>query len=135
MDMAEQLWGSRCALAYAWRTIKDTGAVLAFGSDAPVEALNPWLSIHAAVTRQRPNGYPDGGWYPEQRLSLDEAIHGFTAGAACAAGEDHRQGVLKAGMLADLAVLNVDPGKIDPSELHSVKADVTMLEGEIVWGK
>lgn len=135
MDMAEQLWGSRCALAYAWRTIKDTGAVLAFGSDAPVEALNPWLSIHAAVTRQRPSGDPEGGWYPEQRLSLDEALHGFTVGAACAAGEDHRQGMLKPGMLADLAVLNADPGKIDPAELHRVTADMTMLEGEIVWEK
>ena len=133
MDMAEQLWGARCALAYAWRTIKDTGAVLAFGSDAPVEALNPWLGIHAAVTRQRPNGAPPDGWYAEQRLSLDEAIHGFTAGAACAAGEDHRQGMLKSGMLADLAVLNVDPGKLSPADLHSVKANMTMLEGEIVW--
>ena len=60
--------------------------LLAFGSDAPVESLNPWLSIHAAVTRQRPGNIPPAGWYPEQRLSVEEALWGFTVGAAIAAG-------------------------------------------------
>ena len=133
MEMADRLWGERCATAYAWRALKHAGAVLAFGSDAPVEPLNPWLGIHAAVTRQRPGGIPPEGWYPEQRLSVTEALWGFTVGAAIAAGAAHEQGTLMPGMLADLAVLSADPFKISPSDLHAIQADMTMIEGKVVW--
>lgn len=133
MDMAERLWGRRCAYAYAWRSLLNAGATLAFGSDAPVESLNPWLSIHAAVTRQRPDGEPAGGWYPEQRLTVEEALRGFCSGSATAAGTAHEQGMIAPGMLADLAVLSADPFKIDPSALHTVRADMTMIEGRVVW--
>jgi predicted amidohydrolase YtcJ len=133
MDTADRLWGERCATAYAWRSLKDTGAVLAFGSDAPVESLNPWLSIHAAVTRQRPGNIPPQGWYPEQRLSVEEALWGFTVGAAIAAGTSPRQGTLAPGMLADLAILSADPFKINPSDLHAVRSELTMIDGEVVW--
>ncbi len=135
MEVAQRLWGERCAHAYAWRALKDAGAVLAFGSDAPVESLNPWLSIHAAATRQRPDGTPTAGWYPDQRLSAAEAIHGFTVGAAIAGGAAREQGTLMPGMLADLAVLSGDPLKISPSELHAVRAEITLIEGEIVWSR
>jgi predicted amidohydrolase YtcJ len=133
MAIAEQLWGRRCAYAYAWRALLDAGATLAFGSDAPVESLNPWLSIHAAVTRQRPDGEPAGGWYPEQRLTVEEALRGFCSGSATAAGTAHEQGMIAPGMLADLAVLSADPFKIDPSALHTVRADMTMIEGRVIW--
>jgi predicted amidohydrolase YtcJ len=133
MDNADRLWGERCAYAYAWRSLKDSGAVLAFGSDAPVESLNPWLSVHAAVTRQRPGGTPPKGWYPEQCLSVAEALRGFTVGSAIAAGAAHEQGTLAPGMLADLAVLSADPFEISPADLHAVQAELTMLEGAIVW--
>lgn len=134
MRIAEECWGrERCANAYAWRTLADAGTVLAFGSDAPVESLNPWLSIHAAVTRQRPGGDPPGGWFPEQCISVGAAIKGFTRGTAIAAGAAHEQGALTPGMLADLAVLSNDPFKISPADLHSIRADMTMLEGEVVW--
>ena len=133
MDTADRLWGERCATAYAWRSLKDSGAVLAFGSDAPVESLNPWLSIHAAVTRQRPGNIPPHGWYPEQRLSVEEALWGFTVGAAFAAGSAHQQGTLAPGMLADLAILSADPFKVNPSDLHALRAELTMIDGEIVW--
>jgi hypothetical protein len=133
MEVADRLWGSRCDLAYAWRSLQQSGAVLAFGSDAPVEAMNPWLSIHAAVTRQRINGFPPGGWYPEQRISLNDALRGFTVGAACAAGADREQGTLMPGMLADLAVLSTDPFKAHPGDLHAITSEMTMLEGRIVW--
>ncbi|HMO57852.1 MAG TPA: amidohydrolase [Roseiflexaceae bacterium] len=132
-EVATLLWGDRCVGAYAFRSLLQQGAVLAFGSDAPVESLNPWLSIHAAVTRQRTNGAPAGGWYPEQRLSVAEAIHGFTAGAAHAAGATHEQGRIAPGYLADLAVLSADPFKLDPSLLHTVGAEMTLLEGRVVW--
>ncbi len=133
MDMADRLWGKRCANAYAWRTLQNAGATLAFGSDAPVESLNPWLSVHAAVTRQRPGSSPDGGWYPNQCLSVQEALLGFTKGCAIAAGAAHEQGSLRQGMLADIAVLSDDPFTIDPEQLHSIKATMTLLEGKIVW--
>jgi predicted amidohydrolase YtcJ len=133
MDTADRLWGKRCAHAYAWRSLKDSGAVLAFGSDAPVESLNPWLSVHAAVTRQRPGKTPPAGWYPEQRLSIEEALEGFCVGAATAAGTAHEQGTLAPGMLADLAVLSADPFKISSTDLHAIQAELTMIEGEVVW--
>lgn len=133
MEIADRLWGERSANAYPWRALHAAGATLAFGSDAPVESLNPWLSIHAAVTRQRVNGTPAGGWYPEQCIGLDDALRGFTIGAAIAAGARHEQGTLAPGMLADLAVLSADPFAIHPTELHAVNAELTMIEGEIVW--
>lgn len=135
MEVADRLWGERCATAYAWRSLQEAGATLAFGSDAPVEPLNPWLSIHAAVTRQRPGNIPLGGWYPEQRIDVAAALRGFTSGAAAAAGASHELGTLTTGKLADLAILSADPFKIDPSGLHAVAAELTMIEGEIVWEK
>jgi predicted amidohydrolase YtcJ len=107
--------------------------VLAFGSDAPVEPLNPWLGVHAAVTRQRPGGEPAGGWRPEQRLTLEETLLAFTSGAAHAAGAAHELGALSPGKLADLAVLSADPFKLKASELHQVRAELTMIEGDVVW--
>jgi len=133
MDTANRLWGERCATAYAWRALQAAGATLAFGSDAPVEPINPWLGIHAAVTRQRPGGYPAEGWYPQQRIDITSALRGFTVGAAIAAGASHEQGTLVPGMLADLAVLSADPFKISPSDLHAIQSEITIIEGDLVW--
>jgi hypothetical protein len=133
MDVADELWGERCQHAYAWRALRDSGATLAFGSDAPVEPLNPWPGIHAAVTRQRPDGTPNGGWYASQRLSVEEALLGFTAGTAFAAGETASLGRLVPGMIADIAVLSADPFKGKPAELHAIQGELTMIEGEVVW--
>src|SRR6266508_2814491 len=133
MDAANRLWGERCATAYAWRALQAAGATLAFGSDAPVEPINPWLGIHAAVTRQRPGGYPAEGWYPQQRIDITSALRGFTVGAAIAAGASHEQGTLVPGMLADLAVLSADPFKISPSDLHAIQAEITIIEGDLGW--
>ena len=133
MELADRLWGERCAHAYAWHALQAAGAVLAFGSDAPVEPLNPWLSVHAAVTRQRPGGQPPGGWYAEQCLDITSALRGFTIGPAIAAGAGHEQGTLMPGKLADLAILSADPFKISPADMHVVNADLTMIEGEVRW--
>jgi hypothetical protein len=135
METADRLWGERAALSYAWRALSDAGATLAFGSDAPVEPLDPWLGIHAAVTRQRPDGTPPGGWRPEQCLTIEETLRAFTEGAACAAGAVNEQGTLAPGKLADIAVLSADPFKINPAELHRVRAEMTLLEGNVVWEK
>ncbi len=133
MSSADELWGERSAHAYAWRELRDSGATLAFGSDAPVETMNPWPGIHAAVTRQRPDGYPVGGWYPEQRLTVGEVIDAYCIGPAIASGEAGQKGRLAPGMLADLAVLTGDPFHSTPSELHAITAAMTLVGGKVVF--
>jgi predicted amidohydrolase YtcJ len=134
MWMADKYWGERASLAYAWRTQLEAGARLAFGSDAPVESPNPFWGIHAAVTRQRADGSPGPeGWHPEQRLTVQEAIEGFTLGAAYAAYAEKRLGKLAEGYLADLIVLEKDPFTCNPVELKDLQSSATMVGGEWVW--
>ena len=136
MLMADRHWGKRAVLSYAWRTQLNHGAVLAFGSDAPVESPNPFWGIHAAVTRQRLNGSPGPeGWFPEQRLTVLEAVQGFTLGAAYAAGMEDRLGRLSPGFLADLVVLDTDPFTCPPEHIPEIKPLATMLGGEWVFQK
>ncbi len=132
MVVADQLWGERSRYAYAWRTLIDAGVVLACGSDAPVESWNPWWGIHAAVTRQQRGGVPSGGWYPEQRLSLDEALWGYTVGPAIASGELAQKGTLTAGKLADVIVVDRDLSAADPADLADVQVDYTFVGGMAV---
>ncbi|NJN15232.1 MAG: amidohydrolase [Oscillochloris sp.] len=133
MEVADALWGSRSAYAYAWRSLLQSGATLAFGSDAPVETMNPWAGIHAAVTRQRPGGIPAGGWHPEQCLSVQEALYAYCVGPALAAGEGDRRGQLKTGRLGDLAVLTGDPLRSDRNDLHAITAAMTIVGGEVMF--
>jgi hypothetical protein len=133
MQVAERLWGARCRTAYAWQALKSAGTVLAFGSDAPVEPLNPWRGIHAAVTRQRIDSTLEGGWYPEQRLSLADTLHACCIGPTVASGETGSKGMLAPGMLADLAILAVDPFAIQPEDLHAVTVDMTIVGGKMLF--
>ncbi len=134
MFTADRHWGSRSAGAYAWRTQLQRGAHLAFGSDAPVESPNPFWGLHAAVTRARAGGQAGSeGWYPEQRLSLQEALDGYTTGPAYAAGLENRLGRLRPGFYADLIVLESAPFDLPPAELHRVLPVATMVAGEWVW--
>lgn len=134
MLAADRFWGARSKLAYAWRTQLDHGAVLAFGSDAPVESPNPFLGLHAAVTRRRADGSPSAeGWYPEQKISLTEALSAYTLGAAYAANAENRLGKLAAGYLADLIVLDEDIFAIDPDDLLHLNSAAAMIGGEWVW--
>jgi len=134
MLTADRHWGARSELGYAWRTQLQAGARLAFGSDAPVESPNPFLGLHAAVTRRRADGTPgEQGWRPEQRLSLMEALHGYTSGAAYAAGMEVRLGRLAPGYLADLIVLRIDPFECSPHELQFILPVRTMVGGEWVY--
>ena len=94
--------------AYAWRWFADAGVTLAHGSDFPVEIVSPFWGIYAGVTRQDRKGKPAGGWHPEQRLSLEETLTGFTAGAAFAAFAEDSVGILKPGMRADLTIVDRD---------------------------
>jgi len=134
MLMADRYWGERANLAYAWRTQLQHGARLAFGSDAPVESPNPFWGLHAAVTRRRADGLPGPqGWHAEQRLSMQEALEGFTLGAAYAAGLEDRLGSLTPGHLADLIVLEKDPFACNPNDLLTMESWATMIGGEWVW--
>jgi predicted amidohydrolase YtcJ len=134
MKMADLAWGQRNSFSYAWRTQLEHGARLVFGSDAPVESPNPFWGLHAAVTRQQADGSPgNSGWHPEQRLTIEEALLGFTQGPAYAAGMEGKLGKLKAGYLADLIVLEHSPLECHPSELIDTKPVATMVDGDWVW--
>ncbi|RPI35288.1 MAG: amidohydrolase, partial [Chloroflexota bacterium] len=98
---AERVWGERSRYAYAFRSLLNHHTQLAFGSDAPFAPLNPMTGIYAAVTRQDERGEPSTGWYPEERLSVVEAVHAYTMGAAGAAGKQHIQGSIRPGKWAD----------------------------------
>ena len=120
--------------AYAWRTVLDSGARLALGSDFPVEAVNPFFGIYAAVTRQDQKGWPPGGWYPSQKLTLAEAIRGFTLDAAFAAFEEGSRGTIEAGKLADLTIVDGDFFAAPPSDLFKTKVRMTVVGGQVVYG-
>jgi len=135
MSVARRLWGERSRYAYAWRSILDTGAVLAFGSDIPVETMDPWAGIHAAVTRRRADGTPKAGWYPEECLTAEEAVRAYTMGPVIAAGESYLKGSIEEGKVADLIVLDRDVLQIPPDEILGTQVQMTILGGEVVYDR
>lgn len=133
MIIADDHWGDRAQFSYAWNTLLQRNTKLIFGSDAPVETANPFHGIHAAVTRQRTDGYPGGeGWYPAERLSLNEALAGYTYHAAEATRWNGQIGRLGIGYFADLIVLERNPFAIPPSDLHTITPSRVMVDGEWV---
>lgn len=130
MPWAEQRVGAaRIAGAYVWRSIWDSGAHVAAGSDFPVERVAPLLGVYAAVTRQDAEGNPAGGWHPEQLLTLEEAIRAFTVEAAYAAFVEDYRGVLKPGFVADLTVFD---RKLQPdATLLQTEVDMTVVGGAV----
>ncbi len=135
MPVARRLWGERCRYAYAWRSLLDHGTALAFGSDSPVESMDPWAGIHAALTRERTDGRPAGAWYPEERITVEEAVRAYTTGAAYAAGETHLKGSLEEGKVADLIVLDRDIFQVEPQDILGTQVQMTVLGGEVVYDK
>jgi len=134
MDIAEQHLGERCRTAYAWRSVLEGGAVLALGSDCPVEIIDPLAGIHAAVTRRRSDGSPgSAGWHPEQRLTVEEAVRGYTWGPSYAAGMEARLGVLEPGKLADITILDRDLWDIDPMDILNATVLGTIVGGAFVY--
>lgn len=120
--------------AYAWRSLLDRGARMAFGSDWPVEPLDPMRGLYAAVTRTNiETGSPEAGWFPGQRLTMAEAIGLFTKGAAYASFEEDVKGTLEPGKLADMVVLSKDLFAVPPAEILTTRAEVTILGGRIVF--
>jgi predicted amidohydrolase YtcJ len=121
--------------AYAWRTIEKSGAVLAFGSDFPIESPNPFPGLSAAISRQDPHGQPPGGWQPQERVSFETALAGFTRYAAYAGFAEDRIGILEPGKWADFVLVDRDPTKVDPQSLAATQVLETWVAGKKVWAK
>lgn len=124
---------SRVQGAYAWRWFLDAKIRVAFGSDFPVEVVNPFYGIYAALTREDENGNPPGGWHPDQKMSLDETLRAFTAGAAYAAFAEDRLGAIKLDYRADLTVVDRDIFKVSPQEVLKSEVLMTIVDGEVLF--
>lgn len=136
MNMAEDRIGAdRVKGGYAWRRLLDSGAVIASGSDFPVELPNPFLGLYAAVTRQDASGMPANGWYADQALTRAEALHSFTLAAAYSAHQEDRMGSLEDGKWADFIIIDRDYFKVPAAEIDDIKVLQTWVGGEPVFQK
>lgn len=128
-----RLGPGRTRFAYAWKSIKEAGAVLAFGTDWPVVPMNPMLGLYAAVTRKDTAGYPSDGWFPKERISMEEALEAYTLGSAYAEGQANEKGSLEPGKWADMIILSRNLLEIMSKEVLGTKVDITMVGGKIVY--
>ena len=129
----ERLGGHRLAGAYAWQSLLDSGARLAFGSDFPVEQVDPMLGIYAAVSRQDTEGWPQGGWFPDERMSREAAIRAFTLDAAYAGFMENQVGSLEVGKRADFIVFERDIMEIPTEQIPDLKVTETWVDGKRVF--
>jgi predicted amidohydrolase YtcJ len=129
----KELGPVRIQSSYAWRLLLDHGAVLAFGSDWPVAPLDPLIGIYAAVTRRTLDGKNTQGWIAQQRITVAEAVHAYTVGAAFAEHQEQVKGALEPGKLADLVVLSDDIFRIPPAELDKVRVYMTVFDGSVIY--
>ena len=123
----------RAKTTYAFRSLLDSGATLAFGTDWTVAPLDPMLSLYAAVTRRTLDGKNPNGWIPEQKISLEEAIRAYTIGSACAEFQENEKGTIAPGRLGDIVILSRDIFQIDPNEIEKVKVVITIMDGRVVY--
>jgi predicted amidohydrolase YtcJ len=133
--VAGRLGPERGKGAYAWHTMLEEGVPLAFGTDFPVESVNPLRGLYACVTRELPGGGPAGGWHPEERLSVGDCIHAYTAGSAYAEFEEQRKGTLAPGMLADIVVFPADITRMRAKDFLHTPVSMTIVGGHIVYEK
>ncbi len=136
--MEERIGKERCRGAYAFRSLADHGAILTFGSDWPGTSaaeypINPMLALYAAVTRQTVQGEPAGGWFPEERIGMEEALRAYTVNTAYGNFEEDIKGTLEVGKLADVAVLSANLLEIDLRELLNVEVLYTIVDGKVVY--
>ncbi len=130
---ADRVGPERAQGAYLWKTFLKQGVVLAAGSDAPVESIAVLPGLYAAVTRQDAKGWPEGGWHPEERVTIEEALRMFSEGAAYAAFEEKDRGRIAAGMRADFTVLGKDPTAIPAAELLTTPVVMTIVGGAVEY--
>lgn len=129
----KRIGGERCQGTYAFRSLLDTGAILAFGSDWTVAPLDPMQGILAAVTRRTLDGKHPHGWIPEQKISVQEAVRAYTAGSAYAEFTEGVKGTITQGKLADIVILSRDIFTITPGEIGSVRVETTIVDGRVVF--
>ena len=133
-EMVEQHWGARGRWAYPFRSLLSRGTRMALGSDCPVERFDPLMGIHAAVTRRRADGSPGPeGWQPDERLTVEQAVRGFTMGNAYAAGLEGQMGSITPGKFADLVVLSEDIFELDPMNIPHINVLSTFFGGRLVY--
>jgi hypothetical protein len=111
----------------------DSGAILAFGSDSPVASMDALFGIYAAVTRRTLDDKNPNGWIPEQKISVDEAVRGFTWGGAYSEFQENVKGTIEVGKLADLVIVSDDIFKIDPVKIRDAKVVATIMDGKVVY--
>ena len=134
MNMAEDRVGAdRIRGGYAWRRLLDSGAVLANGSDFPVELANPWHGLYASITRQNREGLPEGGWYADQALTRAEALHSFTLANAYAAHQEKYLGGLETGKWADFIIIDRNYFEVPESEIDDIRVLETWIAGKRVY--
>ncbi len=133
MRWAEKRIGARAKHSYLFNSFVKAGVKIAFGTDWTVEPLNPMLGLYAAVTREFPEGGPEGGWFPDEKITLAQAIEFYTLGSAYAEFQDHIKGSIKVGKLADLVVLDRNLFEIQPKEILNAQVDLTIVAGKIVF--
>jgi predicted amidohydrolase YtcJ len=136
--MEERIGYERCKGAYAFKTLKENDCILSFGSDWPgtnasYYPINPLMGLYAAVTRQTIKGEPQEGWFPEQRITLEEALKAYTWGSAYGAFQERDRGILKEGMLADIAVVDTDLFETEPGEWLEAEFLYTITGGKVVY--
>ena len=130
---ARNIGPERASRAWAWKSIADGGGHLAFGSDWPVVTLNPWEGIQTAVTRQTAEGTPEAGFVPEQRLTVAQAVDGYTLGAAFAGRREKTEGSLEVGKLADLIIISQNIFDVNPLKIGATKVFTTIVGGRLVY--
>jgi predicted amidohydrolase YtcJ len=133
MKWVEKRIGTGAQFSYSWRSMLNNGVALAFGTDWPVEPLNPFLGLYAAVTRQDTAGFPPLGWYPEQRLTVGEAVLAYTAGSAYAVRLENWLGKLLPGFAADFIILDRDIFTVSPPEILQTRIKMTFVNGQQVY--
>ncbi|HEV2595303.1 MAG TPA: amidohydrolase [Sphingomicrobium sp.] len=134
--MAETRLGvARLKCAYAWQSMLRTGARLAFGTDFPVESPNPFPGLSAGISRQDIDGQPAGGWFPNERLSFEQALNAYTRGPAYAAFAEEKIGALEPGKWADFIIVDRDPTRVNARELARTKVLETWVAGRKVWSR
>lgn len=131
--IAQARLGARCRMGYRWAGMARRGINMGGGSDSPVETFNPIWGIHCAVNRTDGESLPEGGWRPEERLSVYEAVRLYTAGGACLTFEEAQKGLLKPGMLADMAILNRDIFQVKKGEIKDLRNVMTVMDGRVVY--